>query len=122
MAVRMALTSATPRQGVVDQAADTRCHCNSRVTYQDANFEMRCCKLRGFLVVRVAEGSEVSVCGQGIEKEYDELDTVWFMSGSLFDTYPYDTPTEAFSLKLFREVPCHRLLPPLQGWLCAACP
>lgn len=52
---------------------------------------------------------------QGIEKEYGELDTVWFMSGSLFDTYPYDTPTEAFSLKLFRQVPCHRLSPPLKG-------
>jgi len=40
---------------------------------------------------------------QGIEKEYNELDTVWFMSGSLFNTYPYDTPTDAFSLHLFRQ-------------------
>ncbi len=41
---------------------------------------------------------------QGIEKEYGELDTVWFMSGSLFNTYPYDTPTDAFPLTLFRQV------------------
>ena len=41
---------------------------------------------------------------QGIEKEYGELDTVWFMAGSLFGNYPYDTPTDAFPLKLFREV------------------
>jgi hypothetical protein len=41
---------------------------------------------------------------QGIEKEYGELDTVWFMAGSLFRNYPYDTPTDAFPLKLFREV------------------
>lgn len=46
---------------------------------------------------------DVSARLEGIEKEYGELDTVWFMSGSLFDTYPYDTPTEAFSLKLFRQ-------------------
>lgn len=43
---------------------------------------------------------------QGIEKEYAELDTVWFMAGSLFKSYPYDVPTEAFSLKLFRQVWC----------------
>lgn len=41
---------------------------------------------------------------QGIEKEYEELDTVWFMAGSLFQNYPYDIPTEAFSLKLFKQV------------------
>lgn len=28
---------------------------------------------------------------QGIEREYNELDTVWFMAGSLFNKYPYDT-------------------------------
>jgi hypothetical protein len=44
---------------------------------------------------------------QGIEREYDELDTVWFMAGSLFRNYPYDVPTEAFSLQIFRQVrPC----------------
>lgn len=45
---------------------------------------------------------------QGIEKEYAELDTVWFMAGSLFNGYPYDIPTEAFPLKLFQQVgfPC----------------
>lgn len=46
---------------------------------------------------------------QGIEKEYNELDTVWFMAGSLFNQYPYDIPTEAFSLGLFVQV---RLRPP----------
>jgi hypothetical protein len=44
---------------------------------------------------------------QGIEREYDELDTVWFMAGSLFRNYPYDVPTEAFSLQIFRQArPC----------------
>lgn len=41
---------------------------------------------------------------QGIQKEYNELDTVWFMAGSLFNKYPYDIPTEAFSLELFTQV------------------
>lgn len=40
---------------------------------------------------------------QGIEREYQELDTVWFMAGSLFKNYPYDIPTEAFSLALFTQ-------------------
>lgn len=40
---------------------------------------------------------------KGIEKEYNELDTVWFMAGSLFKNYPYDVPTEAFSLPLFTQ-------------------
>ena len=40
---------------------------------------------------------------QGIEKEYEELDTVWFMGGSLFKTYPYDIPTEAFSFQIFKQ-------------------
>jgi len=40
---------------------------------------------------------------QGIEREYNELDTVWFMAGSLFHNYPWDIPTEAFSLKLFTQ-------------------
>lgn len=40
---------------------------------------------------------------QGIEREYQELDTVWFMAGSLFKNYPYDIPTEAFSLTLFTQ-------------------
>ena len=41
---------------------------------------------------------------QGIEREYDELDTVWYLAGSLFKSYPFDCPTEAFSLNLFRQV------------------
>ena len=44
---------------------------------------------------------------QGIEREYNELDTVWFMAGSLFQNYPYDIPTEAFSLELFQQVGRH---------------
>lgn len=39
----------------------------------------------------------------GIRKEYDELDTVWFMAGSLFNRYPFDIPTEAFSFELFLQ-------------------
>lgn len=40
---------------------------------------------------------------QGIEREYAELDTVWFMSGSLFSQYPYDIPSEQFTPKIFRQ-------------------
>ena len=53
---------------------------------------------------------------QGIEKEYAELDTVWFMAGSLFKSYPYDVPTEAFSLDLFRQV-----LAASGSWRCPLC-
>ena len=48
---------------------------------------------------------------QGIEKEYAELDTVWFMAGSLFKSYPYDIPTEAFSLDIFTQVRCASITP-----------
>ena len=40
---------------------------------------------------------------QGIKREYDELDTVWYMSGSLFRNYPFDVPTEQFSLEVFTQ-------------------
>lgn len=40
---------------------------------------------------------------QGIRKEYEELDTVWFMAGSLFKHYPYEIPTEQFSLDVFKQ-------------------
>lgn len=40
---------------------------------------------------------------KGIEKEYEELDTVWFMAGSLFRNYPFEIPTEQFSLELFTQ-------------------
>jgi hypothetical protein len=40
---------------------------------------------------------------QSIREEYEALDTVWFMSGSLFNKYPYDVPTEAFSFEIFRQ-------------------
>ena len=45
-----------------------------------------------------------AVHAQGIEREYEELDTVWYLAGSLFKSYPFDSPTEAFSLNLFRQV------------------
>jgi hypothetical protein len=45
-----------------------------------------------------------------MEKEYQELDTVWFMAGSLFRNYPYDIPTEAFSFNIFKQV-CHSKTP-----------
>lgn len=38
-----------------------------------------------------------------IREEYQELDTVWFMSGSLFNKYPYDVPTEAFPFEVFKQ-------------------
>eukprot|EP00899_Mesostigma_viride_P007883 jgi/Mesvir1/17096/Mv07533-RA.2 len=39
----------------------------------------------------------------GIEREYQELDTVWYMAGSLFQKYPYDSPTETFSKEIFKQ-------------------
>ncbi|KXZ43296.1 hypothetical protein GPECTOR_95g685 [Gonium pectorale] len=39
----------------------------------------------------------------GIRKEYEALDTVWFMAGSLFNKYPFDLPTETFSFELFKQ-------------------
>lgn len=38
-----------------------------------------------------------------MREEYEALDTVWFMSGSLFNRYPYDVPTEAFSFDIFKQ-------------------
>lgn len=40
---------------------------------------------------------------QGIQREYQALDTVWFMAGSLFKNYPYDVPTETFKPELFQQ-------------------
>ncbi|KAL2610275.1 hypothetical protein R1flu_028848 [Riccia fluitans] len=40
---------------------------------------------------------------EGIKREYKELDTVWFMAGSLFKQYPFDIPTEAFSFEIFKQ-------------------
>eukprot|EP01023_Acetabularia_acetabulum_P033430 TRINITY_DN3128_c0_g2_i1.p1 TRINITY_DN3128_c0_g2~~TRINITY_DN3128_c0_g2_i1.p1 ORF type:complete len:518 (+),score=63.81 TRINITY_DN3128_c0_g2_i1:148-1554(+) len=39
----------------------------------------------------------------GIKKEYENLDTVWFMAGSLFRDYPYDVPTEQFPFPVFLQ-------------------
>ncbi|KAK9067362.1 hypothetical protein SSX86_014689 [Deinandra increscens subsp. villosa] len=47
--------------------------------------------------------AEVIERAEGIRKEYNELDTVWFMAGSLFQQYPYDIPTEAFSFEIFKQ-------------------
>lgn len=46
---------------------------------------------------------EVLERAKGIKREYDELDTVWFMAGSLFQQYPYDIPTEAFPFEIFKQ-------------------
>ncbi|KMS95496.1 hypothetical protein BVRB_007680 [Beta vulgaris subsp. vulgaris] len=47
--------------------------------------------------------AEILGRAEGIKKEYNELDTVWFMAGSLFQQYPYDIPTEAFSFEIFKQ-------------------
>ncbi|KAF8378131.1 hypothetical protein HHK36_029468 [Tetracentron sinense] len=47
--------------------------------------------------------AEVSERAEGIKREYNELDTVWFMAGSLFQQYPYDIPTEAFPFEIFKQ-------------------
>ncbi|KAL8199496.1 hypothetical protein R6Q57_013064 [Mikania cordata] len=47
--------------------------------------------------------AEVLERAEGIRKEYNELDTVWFMAGSLFQQYPFDIPTEAFSFEIFKQ-------------------
>ncbi|CAI7869666.1 unnamed protein product [Closterium sp. NIES-54] len=40
---------------------------------------------------------------QGIKREYEELDTVWFLAASLFKQYPYDTPSETFPFEIFKQ-------------------
>lgn len=47
--------------------------------------------------------AEVLERAEGIQREYNELDTVWFMAGSLFQQYPYDIPTEAFPFEIFKQ-------------------
>ncbi|PIM99687.1 N-methyltransferase [Handroanthus impetiginosus] len=47
--------------------------------------------------------AEVLGRSEGIKREYNELDTVWFMAGSLFQQYPYDIPTEAFPFEIFKQ-------------------
>ncbi|KAF8059135.1 setd3 [Scenedesmus sp. PABB004] len=39
----------------------------------------------------------------GIEREYRELDGVWYMAGSLYNRYPFDIPTEAFPFVRFKQ-------------------
>nr|DAD34306.1 TPA_asm: hypothetical protein HUJ06_004946 [Nelumbo nucifera] len=50
-----------------------------------------------------ATKAEVLERSEGIKREYNELDTVWFMAGSLFQQYPYDIPTEAFPFEIFKQ-------------------
>ena len=38
---------------------------------------------------------------RGIRKEYEELDTVYYMSGNLFRSYPFEVPSEQFSVDQF---------------------
>ncbi|KAI7838734.1 hypothetical protein COHA_007530 [Chlorella ohadii] len=40
---------------------------------------------------------------RGISKEFEELDTVWYLAGSLFNRQPFAPPTEQFSLKVFTQ-------------------
>lgn len=40
---------------------------------------------------------------QGIQKEYEELDTVWYLAGSLFNRQPFAPPTEQFSWPVFKQ-------------------
>ncbi|XP_057766928.1 uncharacterized protein LOC130987417 [Salvia miltiorrhiza] len=47
--------------------------------------------------------AEVLGRAEGIKREYNELDTVWFMAGSLFQQYPFDIPTEAFPFEIFKQ-------------------
>ncbi|XP_028771778.1 ribulose-1,5 bisphosphate carboxylase/oxygenase large subunit N-methyltransferase, chloroplastic [Neltuma alba] len=47
--------------------------------------------------------AEILERAEGIRREYNELDTVWFMAGSLFQQYPFDIPTEAFSFEIFKQ-------------------
>ncbi|TYJ37356.1 hypothetical protein E1A91_A05G369700v1 [Gossypium mustelinum] len=47
--------------------------------------------------------AEIVERAEGIKREYNELDTVWFMAGSLFQQYPYDIPTEAFPFEIFKQ-------------------
>ncbi|GFR44785.1 hypothetical protein Agub_g6117, partial [Astrephomene gubernaculifera] len=39
----------------------------------------------------------------GIRKEFEALDTVWFMAGSLFNKYPFNLPTETFTFEHFKQ-------------------
>ena len=47
--------------------------------------------------------AEINARLEGIEKEYSELDTVWFMGSSLFRNYPFELPTEQFSFEVFKQ-------------------
>nr|CAB3459722.1 unnamed protein product [Digitaria exilis] len=51
----------------------------------------------------VGEMDEVIARDEAIRREYNELDTLWFMAGSLFQQYPFDIPTEAFPFEIFKQ-------------------
>lgn len=46
---------------------------------------------------------EIETRLQGIQKEYEELDTVWYLAGSLFNRQPFAPPTEQFPFSVFRQ-------------------
>nr|CAB3463408.1 unnamed protein product [Digitaria exilis] len=46
---------------------------------------------------------EIIARDEAIRREYNELDTLWFMAGSLFQQYPFDIPTEAFPFEIFKQ-------------------
>ncbi|CAD6237762.1 unnamed protein product [Miscanthus lutarioriparius] len=46
---------------------------------------------------------EVVARDEAIRREFNELDTLWFMAGSLFQQYPFDIPTEAFPFEIFKQ-------------------
>ena len=50
--------------------------------------------------------AEVKQRLDSLRKEYEELDTVWYMAGALFDKYPFDPPTECFSFEVFQQAFC----------------
>ena len=49
------------------------------------------------LALSYRNNSPVQLNVQGKEKEYNELDTVWFMASSLFKNHPYDAPMICFA-------------------------
>ncbi|CAG9460769.1 unnamed protein product [Pedinophyceae sp. YPF-701] len=46
---------------------------------------------------------EVRARLEAMKKEYEELDTIWYMAPSLFDRYPFDAPTECFPFEVFKQ-------------------
>ncbi|KAI3425759.1 hypothetical protein D9Q98_007734 [Chlorella vulgaris] len=47
--------------------------------------------------------AEIEARLEGIRKEYEELDAVWYLAGSLFNRQPFAPPTEQFPFPVFRQ-------------------